>query len=110
MSYYTRRLIKNITLETTTLTTTTLSVLNPINNTDIGSKTSGFSYEIAEFLTALLAIIGNGLVIAVFFRDSSLRKSINYQIISLAIADFIFGLIGIPCAILVRKKNLKNED
>lgn len=59
------------------------------------------SYAIIETLIAVLAVVGNALVIVVFFRERRLRKRTNYYIISLAFADFLLGLIGIPFAVLV---------
>lgn len=58
-------------------------------------------YTIMEGLVAFVAVIGNGLVIIVFFRERRLRRRTNYYIISLALADFLVGLIGIPFAVLV---------
>lgn len=60
------------------------------------------SYAVVELMIALFAIVGNALVIVVFFRERRLRKRTNYYIISLAFADFLLGLFGIPFAVLVR--------
>lgn len=68
-----------------------LSSLQPIN----------IPYTVCETLIGILAILGNGIVIIVFRCDKKLRKTSNYFIISLAFADFLLGLIGIPFAILV---------
>lgn len=56
-----------------------------------------------ECLVAIVAVIGNSLVILVFYRERRLRRRTNYYIISLATADFLVGLIGIPFAVLVSK-------
>jgi 7 transmembrane receptor (rhodopsin family) len=58
-------------------------------------------YTIMEALVAVTAVIGNALVIIVFYRERRLRRRTNYYIISLALADFLVGLLGIPFAILV---------
>lgn len=58
-------------------------------------------YTIMEALVATTAVIGNALVIIVFYRERRLRRRTNYYIISLALADFLVGLLGIPFAILV---------
>lgn len=60
-------------------------------------------YETAEILTAILAVVGNCLVIIVFYCEKRLRTASNYQIISLAVADLLLGALCVPIAILVRK-------
>lgn len=57
-------------------------------------------YTIFEIIVALLAIIGNAMVIYVFRVERKLRRRTNYYIVSLAIADLFVGLLGIPAAIL----------
>ncbi|KAF5304165.1 hypothetical protein FQR65_LT08058 [Abscondita terminalis] len=57
-------------------------------------------YKISEILVAIFAVIGNALVIAVFWREKRLRRRTNYYIISLAVADLLVGLLGIPFALL----------
>lgn len=57
-------------------------------------------YTIFEILVALVAIIGNAMVIYVFRIERKLRRRTNYYIVSLAIADLFVGLLGIPFAIL----------
>lgn len=59
-----------------------------------------YYYTILELLVALVACVGNALVITVFHRERRLRKRTNYYIVSLAMADFLVGLLGIPFAIL----------
>lgn len=61
------------------------------------------SYAVVELLIAIFAVAGNALVIIVFFCERRLRKRTNYYIISLAFADFLLGLFGIPFAVLVRR-------
>lgn len=46
-------------------------------------------YVVMELLVALIAIIGNAIVIIVFYRERKLRKRTNYYIISLALSDFL---------------------
>lgn len=57
-------------------------------------------YTVLEGLVAVGATIGNGLVIVAFQRERRLRRRTNYYIVSLAVADLLVGLVGIPCAIL----------
>jgi len=52
-----------------------------------------------ESVVAILAMLGNILVIIVFFRERKLRRKTNYYIISLATADFLVGLLALPFAI-----------
>ncbi|XP_069365748.1 adenosine receptor A3 [Maniola hyperantus] len=58
------------------------------------------TYTSLELLVAFVAIVGNAMVIHVFRRDRRLRRRTNYYIVSLAIADLLVGLLGIPFAIL----------
>lgn len=57
-------------------------------------------YTICEVLVALGAVIGNSLVLVAFARERRLRRRTNYYIVSLAVADLLVGLVGIPCALL----------
>lgn len=77
----------------TNYTNTTVAALKPLN----------VPYAVMESLVAIVAVIGNALVIIVFYRERRLRRRTNYYIISLASADFLVGLLGIPFAILVRE-------
>lgn len=57
-------------------------------------------YTVLEILVAVMAIIGNAMVICVFKRERRLRRRTNFYIVSLALADFFVGLLGIPFAVL----------
>lgn len=57
-------------------------------------------YTVSEVLVAVVAIIGNALTITVFVVDRKLRRLTNYYIVSLALADLLVGVLGIPFAIL----------
>lgn len=57
-------------------------------------------YAVLEGLVAVGATVGNGLVIVAFQRERRLRRRTNYYIVSLAVADLLVGLVGIPCAVL----------
>lgn len=57
-------------------------------------------YTVFEILVAICAVIGNLMVIIVFQRERKLRRRTNYYIVSLAIADFLVGSLGVPFAIL----------
>lgn len=58
------------------------------------------TYAVLEGLVAVGATVGNGLVIVAFRRERRLRRRTNYYIVSLAVADLLVGLVGIPCAVL----------
>lgn len=73
----------------------------PINEGgDAPAPELNMPYTIFEILVALIAIIGNAMVIYVFRHERKLRRRTNYYIVSLAIADLFVGLFGIPFAIL----------
>lgn len=57
-------------------------------------------YTVCEIIVAVLAVVGNAMVICVFRRERRLRRRTNYYIISLALADLFVGCFGIPFAIL----------
>ncbi|KAF6207109.1 hypothetical protein GE061_018348 [Apolygus lucorum] len=60
------------------------------------------AYTVCEVAVALVAVVGNTLVIIAFKRERRLRRLTNYYIVSLAVADLLVGLLGIPCAILTK--------
>lgn len=59
-----------------------------------------YPYAVVEALVALAAVIGNSAVIIVFQQERRLRRRTNYYIVSLAFADFLVGLLGVPFAIM----------
>ena len=56
-------------------------------------------YATVELICAVLATCGNSLVILLFVRYKALRTVTNYHVISLAVADLLVGVIGIPSAL-----------
>lgn len=72
-----------------------------------GVRELNIPYTVLESLVAIVAVIGNALVILVFCREKRLRRRTNFYIISLALADFLIGLLGIPFAILVSTQKNK---
>ncbi|XP_071790583.1 adenosine receptor A2a-like [Asterias amurensis] len=58
------------------------------------------SYFLAEIVIAITAVVGNSLVLVTYARSSRLQTVTNYFIVSLAIADFLVGLVGVPFALL----------
>uniref|UniRef100_A0A1A9W195 G-protein coupled receptors family 1 profile domain-containing protein n=1 Tax=Glossina brevipalpis TaxID=37001 RepID=A0A1A9W195_9MUSC len=69
-------------------------------NIDEMSYELNIPYTIFEILVAICAIVGNLMVIIVFQRERKLRRRTNYYIVSLAMADFLVGSLGVPFAIL----------
>ncbi|GJQ83347.1 hypothetical protein Trydic_g18132 [Trypoxylus dichotomus] len=57
-------------------------------------------YAAFEVLVAVFAVVGNAMVIFVFRKERRLRRRTNYYIVSLAAADLLVGLLGIPFAIM----------
>ena len=55
------------------------------------------------------SLIGNVLIIAIFFKDKTLRTTVNYFIVNMCVSDLIFPTIILPIWItinLTRNKNL----
>ena len=50
----------------------------------------------------LIAVVANGIVlyITTFYKNNGPLKSLDSVIKSLAVADMLFGLIGIPCRLI----------
>ncbi|XP_022242408.1 adenosine receptor A1-like [Limulus polyphemus] len=59
-------------------------------------------YTVFEMIVAVFAVIGNLVVMVAFGLDRRVRKVTNYYILSLAMADFLVGLVGVPSAILTK--------
>ena len=57
------------------------------------------AYTVVEITCAMLALTGNVLVLIVFARSRALRTVTNYYVISLAVADTLVALVGIPSAL-----------
>ena len=51
-------------------------------------------YAVCEIIVAIVAVVGNALVLCVFQRERKLRRRTNYYIVSLAAADLLVGLLG----------------
>jgi hypothetical protein len=59
-------------------------------------------YLCAESLIAVISVLGNALIIWLWFEDKSLRKiKSNKYLIALAISNFSLGLFGIASSIAV---------
>lgn len=82
-----------------TLPITLSTKSTPADNNEM-SDDLNVPYMVFEILVAIFAIVGNFMVIVVFQRDRKLRRRTNYYIVSLAMADFLVGSLGVPFAIL----------
>lgn len=56
-------------------------------------------YDSVLIVLAVFIIVINVLVIALFLRNRALRTKTNMLLVSLAIADMVMGLVGIPMCI-----------
>lgn len=57
-------------------------------------------YSIAYGLIFIFGLIGNSFVIAVIFKDPSMRNVTNYFILNLAVADIFVALLCVPITLL----------
>lgn len=53
-------------------------------------------FTVFEATAFVLSVFGNLLVIYVMAKKKKLKKKSNYYIISVAVADLLTGLVGIP--------------
>ncbi|XP_006823064.1 adenosine receptor A2a-like [Saccoglossus kowalevskii] len=60
-------------------------------------------YLVTEITIAVLAVFGNGLVMWVIFKYKRMQTITNLFILSLAVADFLVGLLAIPFAIMTSR-------
>ena len=62
-----------------------------------------WAFAAITFIVALMAKLGNGFVLLITYgnRNSGRLRYLDNAIISLAVADMLIGLIGIPCRIVV---------
>jgi len=56
-------------------------------------------YTSVEVVCAVISFVGNLLVLIAFTRYRRIRSVTNYYIISLAVADLLVALVGIPSAL-----------
>lgn len=57
-------------------------------------------YSVAYGLVFLAGLIGNGFVIAVIYKDPSMRNVTNYFILNLAVADILVTFLCVPITLL----------
>jgi len=56
-------------------------------------------YTIVEVVCAVVSFFGNLLVLIAFSRFRRVRSVTNYYVISLAVADLLVAVVGIPSAL-----------
>ncbi|KAJ8046193.1 Adenosine receptor A2a [Holothuria leucospilota] len=61
-----------------------------------------FVYVLVYFPIWCISIIDNGLVIFAFIENAYLRKIMNYPLVSLAVNDFLTGLVALPLHLTAR--------
>lgn len=59
----------------------------------------GVVFLIVDFGLFCCSVVGNAVVIYVISRDKKLKSKSNYHILSVAVADFTIGLVGIPLGV-----------
>lgn len=67
-------------------------------------KQDDLAYIITEWICTVLTIIGNGLVLLVYWssqQKNESQKIIHKYIISMALVDLLMGIIGMPTSIYV---------
>lgn len=57
------------------------------------------TFTLLEVWAFVFSVFGNSIVIYVMTRQKKLRRKSNNYIISVAAADLLIGLVGIPCSI-----------
>ena len=57
-------------------------------------------FAIAYGLVFMFALLGNILVIAVIFKDPTMRNVTNYFILNLAVADILVAIFVLPITLL----------
>lgn len=61
------------------------------------------AYITIDSIIGIISVLGNGFILCVFAKEERLRRKRNFYLMSLALADFLLGLIGIPATIMVKK-------
>lgn len=64
-------------------------------------------FSIVDFCLFLSSIIGNSIVIYVISRDKKLKTKSSYHILSVATADLLIGLFGIPLGVIAVSPSTK---
>lgn len=63
-------------------------------------KESDFSYVAVSIALATLSVVINLFVLVAFYVKKGKQKTIRSYVISMAIADFLYGAVSVPLAIM----------
>ena len=66
---------------------------------NVTSKTTKAATIATSFLVLFLSLMGNFLVIAVFYRNKTLRTPVHYLIVNMAVSDLIIPVVFVPLVI-----------
>ena len=66
---------------------------------NVTSKTTKAATIATSFLVLFLSLIGNFLVVAVFFRNKTLITPVHYFIVNMAVSDLIIPVVVLPLEI-----------
>ena len=69
------------------------------SSTNLTDESSGYYAQLIP-IAVLIAFV-NGVVFVLYAKDKHLRTPANYLLFSLAVCDFMTGLINIPLFIIV---------
>lgn len=58
------------------------------------------TFAFIDFSLFVLGVLGNAIVIYVISSDKKLKNKSNYHILSVAVADFLIALPGIPLSVI----------
>jgi len=77
---------------------------NSTNCVDQEQDASLYTSLVFNFIIAVFAIFGNGLVCAAFATNKRLRILTNYYVVSLAVSDILVGSVNIPLWMYILKE------
>ena len=66
---------------------------------NVTSKTTNAATITVGFLVLFLSLTGNFLVVAVFYRNKTLRTPVHYFIVNMAISDLMIPVVFLPLVI-----------
>ena len=79
---------------------------NTNNTFDNETQCTGFwpsatAHLISYLFILVCSLAGNVLIIAIFFRDKTLRTTVNYFIVNMCVSDLLFPIINLPIWIIL---------